>query len=384
MARQQTTRLPSAVLAPADGEQLLSEKDDRIQSNTPDWELMHEEPPKPVIKRVPKWFYTTRGVCSLNMAASLWWANLAGAILHTLLMIVSVAVSMQDGNFGTPTVSVYLTKLSWVDSSDPFLPMYQKTTSIALPVLVTLFFFLSALAHTTICALNWKQAFATGFCENVFDADKSKVTDFTGWYYVNLHQCRNPLRFAEYSFSASVMALVFAAVSGVSHAYMLTMLFALIWTTMTFGHFAERVCPPKDLGNDTRPKYWLVNNSNPHLLWAPYFNGKFHRLFWHVLGYYPYLSAWTCLLHSFFHTAANAPEGGGPPSFVYAIIIGQFLLFSLFGVTQAVLLFREDGAFHYVWGEMSYILLSLVAKAFLGLMLIANVLMYSSLEESMD
>jgi hypothetical protein len=33
---------------------------------------------------------------------------------------------------------------------------------------------------------------------------------------------------------------------------------------------------------------------------------------------------------------------------------------------------------------MSYILLSLVAKAFLGLMLIANVLMYSSLEESMD
>jgi hypothetical protein len=262
--------------------------------------------------------------------------------------------------------------------------MYQKTTPIVLPVLVALFFFLSALAHTTICALNWRQAFATGFTENLFDVERSKITNWTGWYFVNLHQCRNPHRWAEYSVSAAVMCIIFAAVSGVSHAYMLTMLFALIWCTMTFGHFAERVCPPKDLGNDIRPKYWLVNDSNPDRLWAPYLNGKFHRLFWHVLGYYPYLSAWTCLLHSFFYTAANAPEGRGAPMFVYFIIVGQFLLFSCFGVTQFVLLYLEQGAYWFVWGEMSYIVLSLVAKAFLGLLLVGNVLMYQSLEESMN
>jgi hypothetical protein len=180
------------------------------------------------------------------------------------------------------------------------------------------------------------------------------------------------------------MAIVFAAVSGVNHAYMLTMIFVLIWCTMTFGHFSERVCPPKDLGNNIRPKYWLVNDTNTHLLWATYLNGKVHRLFWHVMGYVPYLAAWTCLLHSFFYTASDAPAGEGPPTFVYAIVLGQFGLFTLFGVTQFVLLYREDGAYYYAFGEMSYLILSLTAKAVLGMILVANVLMYSSLEESMN
>lgn len=191
-------------------------------------------------------------------------------------------------------------------------------------------------------------------------------------------------RWIEYSFSAAIMALVFASVSGVSHAYMMTMVFALIWSTMVFGHFAERVCPPKDLGNDVRPKYWLINNANPHLFWNPTQGARFHRLFWHVLGYVPYLSAWTCLLHSFFHTTASAPAGVAPPPFVYAIVIGQFVIFTLFGLTQFVLLYRDDGAHHYAWGEMSYLVLSLTAKAVLGMILITNVLIYQTLEETMN
>lgn len=197
MNRQQVTPLPSALLPPTDGEQLLPKEKRRNETNTEDYELMHEEPLKPVIKKVPAWFYTTTGLCNLSMAASLWWANFVCAIMHTILMIVSIAVSMRDGNFGTPTLSVYVTNLTWLPgTSDPFLPMYQKTTGIALPVLVLLFFLLSAMAHTIVCALNWKQAFATGFTENLFDAERSKISTFTGWYYVWLHQCRNPLRCA--------------------------------------------------------------------------------------------------------------------------------------------------------------------------------------------
>lgn len=180
------------------------------------------------------------------------------------------------------------------------------------------------------------------------------------------------------------MAIVFAVVGGINHVYMLVMIFALMFCVQVFGHISERVCPPKDLGNDTRPRFWLVNDTNPHLLWAPYLNGKSHRLFWHLMGYFPYLTVWSILLQSFFSNASNAPAGGGPPTFVYFIIFGQFLIFSMFGITQFVLLFLENGPSRFVWGEISYLFLSLLAKSFLGLLLIANVLMFESLEESMN
>ena len=91
---------------------------------------------------------------------------------------------------------------------------------------------------------------------------------------------------------------------------------------------------------------------------------------------------WACLLHSFFWNASNAPEGGGPPPFVYAIIVGQFIAFTLFGITQFILLIREDGAALFYWGEISYQFLSLFAKGLLGGILIANVLIYQSFDEA--
>lgn len=197
MGRQQVAPLPSAV-APADKVALIRDKDAFGPSNTSDWDSMYEAPRKPTITQVPEWLYSTQGFWYLSMAASLWWANLVGAILHTMFMIIGIAVSMRDGSLGTPTVSVYLTNLTWVsNSSDPFLPMYEKTTPMALPVLVMLFFLLSAVAHTTICVLNYEQAFATGFTEvrrESLRMEMSKVDTWYGFYYVWMHQCRNPLR----------------------------------------------------------------------------------------------------------------------------------------------------------------------------------------------
>ena len=110
---------------------------------------------------------------------------------------VSIVMSASgEGGLATPTLSVYLTKLQWVDTStDALIPSYEKTTGIALPALVILFFFLSAFAHTLVCALNFRQAFATGFIEHVFDPERSKTTKWTGWYFVNIHLCQNPLRY---------------------------------------------------------------------------------------------------------------------------------------------------------------------------------------------
>lgn len=289
MGRQQTTPLPSAVLPPADGEALLPKEETLSASNTDDYELMHEEPAKPAITTVPDWLYTERGFFGMSMAATLWMMNFICMLSHIGLLTVSVYFSVRDnGSLMTPSLTYYLTNLSWVaNQTDALVPTYQKAGTISLPILVILFFGLSALAHGTVVVFNRRQCFATGFLVHEFNPESAKVTNFTGWYLVNIHKCVNPLRWAEYSFSASIMALVFAVAGGINHLYMLLMIMALIFVTMFYGHYAEVVCPPKDLGNNKRPQYWLKNDTNPHTLWIPGLNGRFHRLIPHILGYVP-------------------------------------------------------------------------------------------------
>ncbi len=84
-----------------------------------------------------------------------------------------------------------------------------------------------------------------------------------------------------------------------------------------------------------------------------------------------YTFAWYPLLHSFLYNVSDAERG--PPDFVYAIIYSQVGLFSCFGITQFVSLWRVDGPSVYWLNEASYCILSLLAKGVLGLLLMANV-----------
>jgi len=65
------------------------------------------------------------------------------------------------------------------------------------------------------------------------------------------------------------------------------MIFGLLWCTMFFGYHAEIVNRPVDLGPNKRPKYWQMNNENPHLLAFPELGAKIHRLAPNLLGYVP-------------------------------------------------------------------------------------------------
>ena len=60
--------------------------------------------------------------------------------------------------------------------------------------------------------------------------------------------------------------------------------------------------------------------------------------------------------------------------------MSQFVLFSLFAITQFIVLVRNDGPQFYFWGEWSYVLLSLLAKGVLGGLLIVNVLLFDSFD----
>lgn len=201
-------------------------------------------------------------------------------------------------------------------------------------------------------------------------------------------------RWIEYSFSASLMVMVFAVAGGLSHLYIVIMCFSLMWCTQCFGYFAERLCRPIYMGPNKRPKYWAMNQWNPHLLlfnldrstreWNRYYAvARINRLGPHIAGYVPYITVWACLLHSFLWNVSTAPEGGGPPDFVWAIIIGQAVTFTLFGLTQLFLLGRTDGPSWYYGGEVLYQFLSVFAKGLLGSMLVANVLLYDSFDDAM-
>jgi hypothetical protein len=162
-------------------------------------EKLIEVPKRPT--SVPEWYYTENGWCGLTKASFLWWSNVVCMVLHLTLGIVTVMVSTSDGStMATPRLTLYVTNLSWTpNTTDALVPRNQAIDGLYLAHMTLWFFLLSFLAHTTVAVLNRKQAFAAN------DADARKITRFTGWYFVWLHECRNPLRWLEYSFSASLM-----------------------------------------------------------------------------------------------------------------------------------------------------------------------------------
>lgn len=144
---------------------------------------------KPRLERVPDWLYGD-GPCGLTKAAFLWWSNVLAMCLHIVLAVVTVIVSTLDGrSFNTPILTVYLTNLTWVSNqTNALVPRYQATDGLYLSHMVLWFFLLSALAHGTVVFFNYKQAWGLD------EGDYRQLGQWTGWYFIWIHECRNPLR----------------------------------------------------------------------------------------------------------------------------------------------------------------------------------------------
>ena len=120
--------------------------------------------------------------------------------------------------------------------------------------------------------------------------------------------------------------------------YMITFIFTLMWVTQVFGYYTEVLSAPMPRGPSKRPQRplrWRVTSC-------------LQRLTPHFFGYVPYLTIWICLGHSFFSNVTG--EGRTPPDFVYVIVIGQFAVFTLFGVTQLANQIDNNGPSWYFWG----------------------------------
>ena len=142
------------------------------------------------LKTVPEWWYTEKVCGKLDKAAFFWLSNLVCCIFHLMLALATVFVSTADGrSFATPTLTVYVTNLTWVpNATDALVPTFQKAeTPLYLSTMTMWFFLLSALAHGIIVAGNFRQAFAHGMCFKIKNETliaERKQVGWTGWYFV--------------------------------------------------------------------------------------------------------------------------------------------------------------------------------------------------------
>ena len=172
-------------------------------------------------------------------------------------------------------------------------------------------------------------------------------------YYSFIQRKCNPLRWIEYSVTASLMWLVIAQAFAFVDVNSLTLSTAMIALTMASGLQCEYVARPVDSST------WSV----PLL----------HRLMFLLPGTFLYGTASVTLC-----IALLGGVRGSLPDFILPTVLGQLALFESFA---AVILWQQcHPPSLWVYGEYANQWLSLFSKALLGLMLIVNVFIYEEYE----
>eukprot|EP00050_Salpingoeca_kvevrii_P018665 m.76927 g.76927 ORF g.76927 m.76927 type:complete len:271 (+) comp8125_c0_seq3:110-922(+) len=151
-------------------------------------------------------------------------------------------------------------------------------------------------------------------------------------YEQDLRRGINRFRWIEYSMSATLMVLLIASYSGITE---ITSWLGIIGSNVSmilFGWLQETFNPP----------------NRAHTTMLPFYFGSFAALF-------PWIAIWL-----------NIIRADTVPGFVYGIIFSELLLFSSFALNQ-FLQYRRIGKWKsYVFGEKTYLVLSLVAKSILA------------------
>ena len=159
-----------------------------------------------------------------------------------------------------------------------------------------------------------------------------------GLYERLLGRRQNYLRWIEYSVSASIMIVLIAMFTGIRDLAALLAVFGVNTAMILFGLLMERQEDPD------RPD------------WSAFWYGTLAGLVpWAAIGVY-------------------VAGGATPPTFVYVIVVAQFLFFMSFAVNMALQYARVGRWRDYVFGEYAYITLSLGAKTLLAWLIFANVL----------
>ncbi|GAA4372465.1 heliorhodopsin HeR [Nocardioides caricicola] len=236
------------------------------------------------------------------------------AVAGAIHLAQAIAVLVLATSFALPVTATYLEGPPGTVPQDPT-ELFEIPTGVA----VAGFLFLSALAHALVCTVWW------------------------GRYTSDLGRGRNPARWVEYAFSASLMIVLIAQLTGISDVAALLALFGVNASMILFGWLQEHYEQPGGGG------------------WLPFVFGC-------VAGVVPWLAIGVYLFSPGSVSSAEAP------GFVYAIFVSLFVFFNSFALNQW-LQYRARGRWaDYLFGERVYIGLSLVAKSALAWQVFAGTL----------
>lgn len=241
-------------------------------------------------------------------------------LLHGIQAIIIVAISPTDALVrfeGTYPVSKIVNgQFAGLESAKELL------FSFPLAYLVAAFFGLSALAHFLVAY--------------------PLRTRYEGW----LAQQFNPMRWAEYALSSTLMILGIASLSFVTDAGALIAIAVCNASMNLFGWSMEE-----------------ANIGRKNVQWS-------HYIFGCIAGIAPWLALFTSVGLSL----ANWPTGVGPNGrsleefkpVLIAIYVSLFISFNIFAVNMVLQRLKVGRWADYLHGERSYMILSLVAKTLLA------------------
>lgn len=239
--------------------------------------------------------------------------NIIMAVLH---FGQGIAMLLVSSGFKLPVTGSFL-KFDVV--SEQLVPSTRTLFELKIGPMIAAFLFLSALAHLLI-----------------------SLPGINDWYNTNLAKGANYARWIEYSFSSSIMILVIAMLVGIYDISALITLVFLNASMIFFGWMME-----------------LHNQSTANTNWTSFIFGC-------IAGIGPWIAIGIYLW--------NPGSATHAPSFVYWIYFSIFLFFNSFAINQ-VLQYKKVGKWSdYLYGERSYIILSLVAKSLLAWQVFAGTL----------
>lgn len=237
-------------------------------------------------------------------------------IAGTLHLSQAIAVLLLSKDFTLPVSGSFLT---FNTASQTLEPTTKVLFDLSLPLLIAIFLFLSAAAHFFIATIYYKQ----------YEAQVSRGINIARWI--------------EYSLSASIMIVGIALLVGIYDVMSLVMLFSLVGIMNLLGLVME-----------------VHNQTTKKTNWLSYWIGC-------IAGVVPWIVvAFTLWL--------GADNGSSAPTFVYWIFVSIFLFFNTFAINMA-LQYKKVGPWkNYLYGELVYIILSLVAKSLLAWQVFAGTL----------
>jgi len=235
-------------------------------------------------------------------------------LMGTLHLAQAVVVLILANSFTLPVVATFMTNAPGVED-----PSVTSLFDFRYAWGVAAFLLVSAIAHYVIASPQYFPRYIAG-----------------------IERGRNYARWVEYSISSSIMIVLIAMLVGIADIAALLALAGVNASMILFGLLQEKYeTPGKGV---SLLSYW----------------------FGVIAGAIPWIAIAIYLV-----SPGVAAE---PPTFVYGIFFSLFVFFNAFAIVM-VLQYKKMGKWSdYVYGESTYILLSLVAKSLLAWQVFAGTL----------